>query len=93
MAVDTEGTILFTGSMDKTVRSWDISLGRCLKVFEGHENGILSMHVSKTMLFTGSADGTAKSWVIEFGECTRTFKGHQHSITCMTYAGGLRKID
>ena len=91
IAVDGDGSLLFTASMDKTVRSWDISLGRCMKVFEGHENGVLSLQVYRTMLYTGSTDGTAKAWVIEFGECTRTFKGHEHSVNCLAVAGGIRE--
>jgi WD40 repeat protein len=32
MTVDEEGKILFTGSMDNTIRSWNIATGRTLKV-------------------------------------------------------------
>ena len=32
-----------SGSADKTVRLWDVETGRCLRVLEGHTDGVLSV--------------------------------------------------
>ncbi|CAG0912333.1 unnamed protein product [Notodromas monacha] len=58
-------------------------------VFEGHENGIVCLQMSKTILYSGSTDGTARAWVAEFADCTRVYKGHKHTVTSLKYKNGI----
>jgi WD40 repeat protein len=51
MATDQVGNLLFTGSSDHTIRSWDIMKGQLLKVFEGHQTTIINIVVSILFYF------------------------------------------
>jgi WD40 repeat protein len=45
MALDPLGKLLFTGSADHDIRSWEIMTGQLLKIFTGHQTTILSLLV------------------------------------------------
>eukprot|EP00058_Branchiostoma_floridae_P011376 XP_002596864.1 hypothetical protein BRAFLDRAFT_99766 [Branchiostoma floridae] len=47
---------LMTGSMDRTVRVWDIRSGRSIRKLYGHKGGIRSIHFNQTKICTGSWD-------------------------------------
>lgn len=91
MITDQPGKILFTGSTDQSIRSWNIKRGERLKVFDGHQASIICLLVVNKMLFTGSSDHTAKAWVTEFGDCTRTFRGHKHTVSSLKCHDGICK--
>ena len=38
--------ILFTGSTDQTVKSWNIQKGEILRTFEGHQGSVICLIVS-----------------------------------------------
>ncbi|CAG0913996.1 unnamed protein product [Notodromas monacha] len=82
IAVDEEAAILFTASMDKTVRSWDVHLGRCLKV-----QVLLSGKF--VQVFTGCGDKSLRAFDAKSGALRRTYKGHEAGITAMAYVGGF----
>eukprot|EP00617_Octactis_speculum_P002209 CAMPEP_0185773512 /NCGR_PEP_ID=MMETSP1174-20130828/73858_1 /TAXON_ID=35687 /ORGANISM="Dictyocha speculum, Strain CCMP1381" /LENGTH=331 /DNA_ID=CAMNT_0028460231 /DNA_START=527 /DNA_END=1522 /DNA_ORIENTATION=+ len=59
-----EGT-LFSGSYDKTARSWDISTLSPKRIFIGHERPINGLVATANRLITASEDGTVKAWDTE----------------------------
>jgi len=46
MATDNTGRTLFTGSMDQTIRSFEVATGRPLFIFRGHDGPVLYIAVS-----------------------------------------------
>jgi WD40 repeat protein len=52
--------IAISGSRDTTIRIWDISTGRQLRVLEGHENSVRCLEVSGNKLVSGSYDNTCR---------------------------------
>ena len=46
VALNGDGTIIASASLDETVRLWDTSTGDELEIFEGHPNGLESVAVS-----------------------------------------------
>jgi WD40 repeat protein len=94
--------MLYTTSLDGTIRVWDVDDGRQLKCWQGHEDAITSMTFSSNALilqvgskvkvvrdkmYTGSKDNTCRLWDLASGECTRIFKGHtQQIIACKAIA-------
>jgi WD40 repeat protein len=68
LTVNTDQTILFSGSMDKTVRVWNISTGECNYVFHGHEQWIKSITWYSGWLIAGGWDDFLMIW------CSKTRK-------------------
>jgi WD40 repeat protein len=58
---------LATGSVDRTVRLWDIASGTHLRTILGHGGYITSLHWSadRRYLLSGAADGLVKMWDME----------------------------
>ena len=60
--------------------------GRCdLKVFRGHQNGVMCLQFDDSVLITGSYDTTIKVWDIATGEEIRTLHGHTSGIRCLQF--------
>ncbi|MEP2024664.1 MAG: caspase family protein [Reichenbachiella sp.] len=65
-----------------SVQLWDLTKGRVVRSFDGHESGVISFEFSNNgeHLFTASADKTIKMWEVSNGELLKTFKGHRELI-------------
>ncbi|MEO9854033.1 MAG: caspase family protein [Reichenbachiella sp.] len=61
---------------------WDLTKGRVIRSFEGHESGVTCFEFSLDgkHIFTGSGDKTIKMWEIATGKEVKTFKGHRELI-------------
>ena len=54
--------LLFSVSNDWTMRSWNVTTGRQLFRYEGHENKIAGLCVGANCIYTGSNDGWVHQW-------------------------------
>jgi WD40 repeat protein len=70
LAFSSDGTLLVSGSSDKTLKLWDIQTGGVVKTFLGHTSQVCSVSISAdcTTIASGS-DGTICLWYIQTGEC------------------------
>lgn len=68
--------IIISGSIDKTIRIWDINTGNCIKKLVGHTATINSVVVKNNLIISGSDDTTIRIWDINSGECIKTLEGH-----------------
>jgi hypothetical protein len=61
-----DGSRLFSGSTDNTIKVWDVATGACLQTLEGHARAVCSVCVSAdgSRLFSGSVDNTIRVWNI-----------------------------
>lgn len=78
------GRILASGSLDKTVRLWDPSLHKEVKVLEGHTLNVIDVawgHDSN-LLASGSYDKTVKLWLADVGQMksSHTLDGMVQSV-------------
>lgn len=74
---------LITGSLDNTLKIWDISTGRIIKTLFGHLEGVWSVASDSLRLVSGAHDRTVKVWDKDSGRCLHTLVGHQGPVTCV----------
>ena len=78
-----DGSLLFTGSYDQTVRVWDTSTWILIKVLKGHGGGIRALAVSGDgrSLYSAAADNTIRAWNIGTWVCLRLMHGRHEDTT------------
>lgn len=74
---------MLTGSLDLTIRLWDVRRGTCLRTFFGHVEGIWALAADTLRVVSGANDGMVKLWDPRSGKCQRTFAGHAGPVTCV----------
>jgi WD40 repeat protein len=79
---------LLSGSVDTTVRLWDIERGKEIRIFEGHTNIILCLDLSPDgkRAISGSDDKTVRLWDIETGKEVSKFEGFSNKIIQVTFS-------
>ena len=55
------GTMV-TAALDDTVRVWDLNLGRCIGLLEGHHASVRCLQVEDHIAATGSMDASIRLW-------------------------------
>jgi WD40 repeat protein len=91
LAVCKKKNFLLSGSVDKTIRVWNLAsdennnnnngaLYSSLKVLSGHENYVVCMKVHQNFLFSGGRDFTIKRWNLENFQLENTIVGHKGDI-------------
>ncbi|CAI0459295.1 unnamed protein product [Linum tenue] len=56
------GGRLFSGSMDGTIKVWDISTLQCIQTMKGHDNAVMSLLCYSDFLLSCSLDQKIKVW-------------------------------
>lgn len=93
MAISPDNRFVAAGSLDKSVRVWDVSTGALVVRLEGeqgHKDSVYSVAFAPSgdRLVSGSLDKTIKMWELTTpprlipgahpgGKCIRTFEGHK----------------
>ena len=83
-----DGSLLASGSWDKTIRMWDAETGALLRTLEGHTEAVLSVAFSpdSSLLASGSWDKTIRMWDAETGTLLRTLEGHRYSVNSVAFS-------
>jgi WD40 repeat protein/serine/threonine protein kinase len=81
-----DGQYVLTGSVDRTVRLWDVANGECLRTFEGHEHPVNFVRFSPDGRFawSGSTDGCLRRWKVASGECIQTCQIGSSGTMCLS---------
>ena len=87
------GSLLVSGSQDKTAKIWSVSrpsgmlnlLGTC----KGHKRGVWSVRFARgtRTLATGSGDRTVRLWRLDDFSCLKVFEGHANSVLRVDWIG------
>ena len=82
-----DGSLLVSGSFDKTVKLWDVQTGGTINTFHDHTSHIysVSLSIDCTMIASGSADKTIHLWNIQKRECSHIIK-QQGQVYCVIFS-------
>jgi WD40 repeat protein len=86
-----DGSMLATGSMDKTAKIWNAHTGECLCTLEKFTR-LVSWSPNSTLLATDSWDDSVKIWCANTGTCARTLEGHKHWISSVSWSPDSKKL-
>ncbi|MEH1888787.1 MAG: NB-ARC domain-containing protein [Nostoc sp.] len=88
VAFSPDSYLLASGSEDQTVRLWDLSNSKCLKILKGHNNRVTSVTFSTDSYFlaSGSDDQTIRVWDITTGQCLNTLREHSGRTWSVTFS-------
>jgi WD40 repeat protein len=95
VAFVSDGSRALSGSLDGTLRLWDLATGETLRTLEGHSNGVSAVAVSADgrRALSGSADHTLRLWDLATGATLRTLKGHSNAVSAVAVlADGRRAL-
>ncbi|KAJ2486725.1 ubiquitin-binding SDF ubiquitin ligase complex subunit met30 [Coemansia sp. RSA 2320] len=74
---------MISGSLDSTMRVWDIETGECVDTIFGHVEGIWSMAFDSLRVVSGSNDGIVKVWDTSSHACLFTLQASAAAINCV----------
>jgi len=75
--------VLVSGSLDNTVKLWDIETGKATRTYFGHIEGVWAVASDKMRLVSGSHDRTIKVWSRDSEKCLATLIEHQAAVCCL----------
>lgn len=74
-----------SGSMDGTVRIWNLKTGQGIHVLHGHTSLVGLLGLSPTHLVSAAADSTLRIWDPSTGQLRHTLAAHTGAITCFQH--------
>jgi hypothetical protein len=88
LAFSPDGKTLASGSLDDTIRLWNVSTGRLLRILNGHTKTVNSVAFSPDgkLLASGSDDTTAKVWDVSSGTVLQTLYDHTEAVTSVAFS-------
>jgi len=83
IAFSADGRTLISGSIDKTLRSWDVATGRELYRIDAHESGVNAVALSADgkLAASGSYNGTVKLWDLKSRTAVRVLKNNSQVLS------------
>ena len=88
MSYDPSGTLIATGSADKTVKVYDIEKGHCTHLFRSHSDVIQRLYfhpdLNQLKLFSSSDDHSICVYDLRDSECIAIYKEHYRLPTSLS---------
>lgn len=87
VAVSPDGSIVATGSQDKSIKLWSSENGKLRVTCSGHRKGVWSVAFSPVdrVVLSASGDSTVRVWNVQDGSCLRTLQGHLSGVLRATF--------
>ncbi|KAI7868339.1 quinon protein alcohol dehydrogenase-like superfamily [Spinellus fusiger] len=78
-----DAPIIMSGSLDNTIKVWDMNTGVCLRTLFGHVEGVWGLAFDKLRIVSCSHDKTIRIWDTESGRCMYPLEGHSGPVTAV----------
>ncbi|GAA5815248.1 hypothetical protein MFLAVUS_008754 [Mucor flavus] len=78
-----ENPIIISGSLDNTIKLWDMHTGNCIRTLFGHVEGVWSLAFDTLRIISGSHDKTVRVWDLGSGKCMYALEGHSGPVTAV----------
>src|SRR5271154_3428704 len=75
----------YSGSMDCTVRIWNLRNGQCQHALTEHTSLVGLLSLSSTSLVSAAADTTLRIWDPDTGTLRHTLSAHTGAVTCFQH--------
>lgn len=75
--------MLFSCSLDNTIKIWDVRTGVCIRTLFGHMAGLWALSTDRLRLATASHDSTLKIWELATGKHLFSICEHRGPVTCV----------
>jgi WD40 repeat protein len=87
LAMSADGKLLVSGSLDKTIKIWQLETGQLIRTLKGHQAEVcaIALGPDEQIIASGSADKTIKLWHVQTGELLATFTGHSDVVTAVAF--------
>ncbi|KAI3657153.1 hypothetical protein MP638_002345 [Amoeboaphelidium occidentale] len=91
MTIVSSGDSVFSASIDKTIKRWDINTNEVMNEFKrsgsvnGHLGAVMSICIIGNYLFSASADTSARLWDISTQKVLEVYIGHTKPVYWVAY--------
>ncbi|WP_348228836.1 protein kinase domain-containing protein [Trichocoleus desertorum] len=82
LAMSSRKQILASGSLDDTIKVWNLQTGSLIRTLPGHLKAVNSVAISPDgqLLVSGSDDTTVKIWNLQTGDLLNNLVGHSRDV-------------
>ncbi|CCA71456.1 hypothetical protein PIIN_05395 [Serendipita indica DSM 11827] len=96
ISLSPDGLRIISGSMDRTIRQWDLETGQMLgKPLRGHTDAVICVAVSPDgfLIASGSNDATIRLWDVETGNAIgEPLNGHTYPVLSVLFSPDSQHI-
>src|SRR5205807_1896771 len=94
LAFSPDGTVLVSGSRDKTMKYWEVPSGTLIRTVRAHAGWVRAVTYSPAgkIIASCSDDTTIKLWDIKTGRPIRTLKGHKEPVRSIAFSPDGRRL-
>lgn len=94
VAFSPDGKTALSGSLDRTLKLWDVVTGKEIGTWAGHADAVLSVAFSPdgSRALSAGKDKTIKLWDVSTGQNTATWEGHTDAVAAAAFSPDGRMV-